>query len=219
LIAVITAFGFRKKMNQLPENYKIQLITLDPGHFHAALVQKSMYEQINPIVQVYAPDGPEVKAHLSLIEGYNTRTEKPTLWKENIYIGHDYLDKMLTQKAGNVVVLAGNNFKKTTYISKSIEAGFHVLADKPMAISLAGFEQLKLSFEKAKKKKVLLYDIMTERYEITNIIQKELIALTDVFGVLEKGNEDNPAVIKESVHHFFKNVSGKPLIRSHGITM
>jgi predicted dehydrogenase len=30
---------------------------------------------------------------------------------------------------------------------------------------------------------------------------------------MEKGTLDNPAVIKESVHHFYKQVSGKPLVR------
>lgn len=30
----------------------VKLITLDPGHFHAALVQKSMYDEIDPTVYV-----------------------------------------------------------------------------------------------------------------------------------------------------------------------
>ena len=33
---------------------EVKLITLDPGHFHAALVQKSMYEQVDSTVYVYA---------------------------------------------------------------------------------------------------------------------------------------------------------------------
>jgi predicted dehydrogenase len=37
--------------------------------------------------------------------------------------------------------------------------------------------------------------------------------LTEVFGSLEKGTPDNPAVTKESVHHFCKYVSGVPLKR------
>ncbi|HEX7585882.1 MAG TPA: hypothetical protein VF373_14435, partial [Prolixibacteraceae bacterium] len=36
---------------------EVKLMTLDPGHFHAALVQKSMYEQIDPTVYVFAPEG------------------------------------------------------------------------------------------------------------------------------------------------------------------
>jgi predicted dehydrogenase len=54
---------------------------------------------------------------------------------------------------------------------------------------------------------------MTERYEITTILQKELAQIGEVFGQLKTGSADEPAVSKESVHHFFKYVSGKPLIR------
>src|ERR1035437_9896847 len=61
---------------------EVKLITLDPGHFHAALVQKNMYEQINPEVYVYAPDGFDLKEHLTRIEGFNSRTDNPTAWKE-----------------------------------------------------------------------------------------------------------------------------------------
>jgi predicted dehydrogenase len=54
---------------------------------------------------------------------------------------------------------------------------------------------------------------MTERYEITTMLQKELSMLPEVFGILEKGTVDNPAVTKESVHHFYKYVSGSVLTR------
>lgn len=191
---------------------KLQLITLDPGHFHAALVQKSMYADVDSVVHVYAPEGQEVKSHLSLVDSYNTRTENPTSWKQQVYTGQDYLEKMFADKAGNVVVIAGNNKLKTDYISRSVESGLNVLADKPMAIDLDGFNKLVKAFESAKKNKVLLYDIMTERYEINSMLQKEFAHLP-AFGQLEKGTPENPSVTKVSVHHFFKNVSGKPLVR------
>jgi len=191
---------------------KLQLITLDPGHFHSALVQKSMYEDVDSVVHVYAPDGQEVKSHLSLVDSYNTRDENPTSWKEKVYTGPDYLDKMFAEKAGNVVVIAGNNKMKTDYIRRSVESGLNVLADKPMAIDLDGFNMLVKAFESAEKNKVLLYDIMTERYEINSMLQKEFAHLP-AFGQLEKGTPENPSVTKVSVHHFFKNVSGKPLVR------
>lgn len=193
--------------------FQINLLTLDPGHFHAALVQKSMYAEINPVVHVYAPEGPELSAHLKLIEKYNTRAEDPTKWQEEVYKGDDYLEKMLNEKKGNVVILAGNNQKKTEYIRKSVDAGIHVLSDKPMVIDAKGFEQLEEAFKAADRNKVLLYDIMTERYEITNLLQKELSLRQDLFGTLKKGTADHPAITKESVHHFFKLVSGTPLIR------
>ncbi|MEO1257046.1 MAG: putative oxidoreductase C-terminal domain-containing protein, partial [Bacteroidota bacterium] len=114
---------------------------------------------------------------------------------------------------GNVVVISGNNARKTNYIESSIQAGLNVLADKPMAITPDNFKTLEQLFPSAKEKGVLLYDIMTERYEITTMMQKALSQMPEVFGTLEKGSVDNPAITKESVHHFFKYVSGQALIR------
>ena len=94
---------------------------------------------------------------------------------------------MLAEKAGNVVVLSGNNKKKAEYISKSIDAGFNVLADKPMIISPEDFPVLEKSFETAKERGVLLYDIMTERFEITTILQKLLSQKQEIFGTLKPG--------------------------------
>jgi len=54
---------------------------------------------------------------------------------------------------------------------------------------------------------------MTERSSIATILQREFSMLPEIFGALEKGSPDNPSVIKESVHHFFKYVSGVPLRR------
>lgn len=210
IIAAGCSTGTEK--SQEKTDSKLQLITLDPGHFHSALVQKSMYGDVDSVVHVYAPDGQEVKSHLSLIDSYNSRAENPTAWKEKVYTGPDYLDKMFAEKAGNVVVIAGNNKMKTDYISRSVESGLNVLADKPMAIDLDGFNKLVKAFDSAEKNKVLLYDIMTERYEINSMLQKEFAHLP-AFGQLEKGTPENPSVTKVSVHHFFKNVSGKPLVR------
>lgn len=191
----------------------VRLITLDPGHFHAALVQKSAYPEIDSVVHVYAPGGPELESHLALIKQYNERAENPTHWKEEVYTGADYVDKMLADKKGNVVVLAGNNRQKTTYISKAINAGINVLGDKPMVITAADFGTLEQAFTTAAEKKVLLYDIMTERSEITNLLQKELAHIPSVFGEQQKGTAANPGVVIESVHFFYKFVSGKALTR------
>ena len=199
--------------NKNSESQKIKLITLDPGHFHSALVQKSMYDDVDSVVYVYAPPGNDVQLHLEKIDTYNSRPEHPTHWKEEVYLGDDFLDKMLAEKKGNVVVLAGNNQKKIEYIKKSVEAGFNVLADKPMAIDPQSFEELKIAFSIAADKKLLLYDIMTERFEITTMLQKEFSTIPEVFGMLENGTPDNPAVTKESTHHFYKYVSGSVLTR------
>jgi predicted dehydrogenase len=191
----------------------VRLITLDPGHFHAALVQKSMYDEIDTTVNVYAPDGPELQQHLNKIEGYNKAAENPTHWKEEIHRSNDFFEKMLTEKKGNVVVIAGNNKNKTEYIESSIDGGFNVLADKPMVIDHKSFELLKTSFATAAQKKLLLYDIMTERFEITNVLQREFASIPEIFGTLQKGTPEQPAVEMESVHYFYKTVSGSILTR------
>ncbi|MBN1804322.1 MAG: hypothetical protein JW837_03645, partial [Sedimentisphaerales bacterium] len=69
------------------------------------------------------------------------------------------------------------------------------------------------AFDAAKKNNLLLYDIMTERYNATCILQKLLVLNKDLFGEMEAGSPGNPAVVKESVHHFFKYVAGEPLKR------
>ncbi|GAC1530060.1 MAG: hypothetical protein NVS3B15_08750 [Sediminibacterium sp.] len=191
----------------------VKLITLDPGHFHAALVQKSMYSQVDPAVYVYAKKGVDLQMHLDKIDGYNNNAASPTHWKELVYAGDDYLARMLQEKKGNVVVLAGNNRLKTDYILASVKAGFNVFADKPMAIDESGFAKLKQAFALAEKNKVVLYDIMTERFEITTMLQRALSMQPALFGVLQKGTPANPAVTKESVHHFYKYVSGAALTR------
>ena len=191
----------------------IKFMTVDPGHFHAALVQKKMYDQISPDVHVYAPEGPDVSQHIDRINSYNTRTADPTKWNEIVYTGDDFFEKMLADKPGNVVVLSGNNRKKAEYISKSVNAGLNVLADKPMIISPDDFANLVESFRVASEKGILLYDIMTERFEVSTILQKELSRKEEIFGNLLKGSEKEPAVTKVSVHHFSKVVSGSSLIR------
>jgi hypothetical protein len=126
----------------------VKLITLDPGHFHAALVQKSMYPEVDPTVYVYAKKGTDLDLHLGRIKGYNTNAAAPTHWKEVVYEGDDYLSKMLQEKKGNVLVLAGNNKLKTDYILQAVKSGLNVFADKPMVIDEKGFTKRLLPLQK-----------------------------------------------------------------------
>ena len=141
----------------------VRLITLDPGHFHAALVQKFMYDGVDPRVRVYAPGG---KTSLIILSA----SRRSTLAPINQHIGARRCtaagitsQKMLIERAGNVVVISGNNARKTEYMWRAIEAGMNVLADKPMVIQPADFPRLQQTFLIAQHKGVLLMDIMTER--------------------------------------------------------
>src|SRR5512142_3344385 len=63
----------------------VRLMTLDPGHFHAALVQKEMQPEIAETVHVYAPLGPDLLAHLGRIAGFNQRATDPTRWQLEVH--------------------------------------------------------------------------------------------------------------------------------------
>ena len=191
----------------------ITIMTLDPGHFHAGLIHKSMYPQVDSTVYVFAPEGPELKDHLNRLAGYNEREEDPTAWNLQVSTSPDFLEEMISTSPGNVMMVAGKNDRKIDYISAAISNGINVYADKPLVINKEGFRKLVSAFDEAEQKDLLLYDIMTERFEITTILQRELSMVPAVFGTLEKGTPDNPAITKESVHHFFKYVSGNPLVR------
>ena len=126
-----------------------------------------------PVVHVYAPAGDDLDEHLKRIERFNTRADQPTHWLEKVYTGRlpgrpRSARHARRQEAGqSCVVLSGNNARKTDYICSSVEAGLNVLADKPMAITPGGSRAAASRRSPAAAKRVLLYDIMTERFEIT----------------------------------------------------
>lgn len=195
------------------------LVTLDPGHFHAALVQNRMYPDVSPVARVFAPDGPELDAHLKLVEDFNTRTANPTAWTEDVYRGSDYLERFVAAaKAGKLgdapfVILAGKNDRKGEYALAAVEAGVNVLADKPLAITPDVFAKTARAARLAEERGLFFADIMTERNEITAILQRALTQDRALYGEQEKGTPDDPAITKISVHHFFKLVNGAPLRR------
>ena len=191
----------------------VKLMTLDPGHFHAALIQKTSYEDIDSTVDVYAPDGPEVNTFLRSIDAYNSRENNPTNWSVNTHLGDNYLQQMISEKPGNVMVVSGKNSKKIDYIYAAVKAGLNVYADKPLVTNPDGLKKLEEVFRIAEENNVLVYDIMTERFEVNTGIQKAFSMVSSVFGELVDGTPENPAISKESIHHLFKYVSGKPLVR------
>lgn len=191
----------------------VKLMTLDPGHFHAALIQKTSYEDIDLTVDVYAPEGPEVNTFLKSIDAYNSRENNPTNWSVNTHLGDNYLQQMISEKPGNVMVVSGKNSKKIDYIYAAVKAGLNVYADKPLVTNPDGLKKLEEVFRIAEENNVLVYDIMTERFEVNTGIQKAFSMVSSVFGELVDGTPENPAISKESIHHLFKYVSGKPLVR------
>ena len=191
----------------------IRFITLNPGHFHAALVQKEMYEQVEPKVHVYGPLGPDLIAHLGRIAGFNTRSQQPTEWELEVHAAPDYLDRLAREKPGNVVVLAGRNARKIDAILAALEAGMNVLADKPWILAPDDLPKLRKALDIADERRLVALDIMTERYEITSILQRAFVQDEETFGTIIAGSPDEPGVFMESVHYLKKLVAGLPLRR------
>jgi predicted dehydrogenase len=192
---------------------EFRLITLDPGHFHASLIQKEMYPGVSPHVAVYAPLGPDLAEHVKRVARFNLRPDNPTRWELDIHAAPDFLARMLSERPGNMVVLSGRNRGKIDYIRAALDAGLHVLADKPWIIRRQDLPALEEALDLAGRKGLIAYDIMTERYEITSLLQRELANDPEVFGSILPGTGDEPAVYMESVHHLLKLVAGIPNLR------
>ena len=150
-----------------------KLIIVDPGHFHATLLQKDMYPWVDPRVTVYAPLGPDLLDYLNRISLFNSRPDNPTRWALDIHTSNDPMTEMLRGHAGNIVVFTGRNRGKIDRILAALNAGLNVLADKPWIITAADMPKLEEALALAQRKYLAAYDIMTVRYEVTRELQRE----------------------------------------------
>ncbi|MEN6536406.1 MAG: putative oxidoreductase C-terminal domain-containing protein, partial [Bryobacteraceae bacterium] len=188
-------------------------MVLDPGHFHAALMQKETLPGVSEMVHVFAPLGTDLSAHLNRVSGFNHRAERPTHWLHRIYAGPDFLDRMIAEHPGNVVILSGRNQGKIVAIQRALTSGINVMGDKPWVIEPEDLAKLELALKTSRIKKVAAYDAMTQRYEISCILQRELVNDEAVFGKPVQGTKEKPAVTMESVHYLLKLVAGVPNLR------
>jgi predicted dehydrogenase len=189
---------------------KLRLIIVDPGHFHAALAQKEMYPNVAETVHVYAPMGPDLVDYLTRIARFNTRAEAPTTWRLEVHSDPDFLDRMARERAGDAAIFAGRNNEKIAGIAKAVDAGLHVLSDKPMIIRRADLPALAAVLETAAAKGLVVQDMMGGRQEITRTVTRLIHADPEVFGEQLAGTAAEPGIEMTSVHHLLKVVSGLP---------
>jgi predicted dehydrogenase len=188
----------------------IRFITLDPGHFHAALVQKEMYPGVASQVHVYAPVGSDLVDHLARVAGFNRRKDQPTAWELEVHASPDFLERMLREHPGNAVVISGRNRGKIDRLQASLDAGLHALVDKPWILEASDLTKLEKALSTAEERTLVALDIMTERFEVTSQLQRELVNDLATFGKLLPGSEADPAVYMESIHYLKKIVAGAP---------
>ena len=196
-----------------PPMTEVRFMTLDPGHFHAALVQKEMYPGVSRKVDVYAPLGSDLIDHLARVGRFNTRKESPTAWELEVHTGPDSLERLCRERPGNAVVVSGRNRGKIGRVQASLDAGLHAVVDKPWILESSDLPRLEAALDTAEKRGLVALDIMTERFEVTTELQRELVNDREAFGGVLPGTELEPAVYMESVHHLMKTVAGVPNIR------
>ena len=172
-----------------------------------------MYPGVSKRVDVYAPLGFDLTEHLNRISRFNTRNDDPTFWQVEVHTGPDYFERLIKEHPGNAVVISGRNRGKIDRIKACVEAGLNVLADKPWIIDIDEMPKLEQTLETAARRDLIAYDIMTERYEIATILQRELVNDSALFGSMIKGTQQQPAVMMEGVHHLMKTVAGVPNLR------
>jgi predicted dehydrogenase len=172
-----------------------RLLFLDPGHFHATLTLRVPHPRVADEIVVYAPDGPERRDFLALVERFNTRG---TCWRVDVVTTGDPLTRLVADRRGDVVVLAGKNGGKARTIRRLHDAGFHVLADKPWLVEPEDLDDVRASLAGWP----LVTEIMTGRHDVAARVLERLVDTIEVF-----------AIEMESVHHLEKLVDGVPLRR------
>lgn len=192
----------------------IGLIVADPGHFHAALVQKEMYPNLSPRVHVYAPVGLELSDYLTRIARFNTRKEQPTHWQLEVHAGPDFLERMCQERPGAVAIFSGCNRGKAQRILAAVEAGINVLADKPLIVDRQELPVLEAALTAADNRGLIVYDMSSGgRQAIIATLMRLLRNDPEVFGDPVPGTPADPGVAVTSLHHIVKQVAGVPNLR------
>ena len=186
------------------------LVVVDPGHFHATLVQQQMYPELSPVVRVYAPLGPDLIDYLSRIARYNRRPQAATDWRLDVHAGPDFLDRIRDEPPGGVAIFSGRNRGKIDRIIAALEAGLHVLADKPAIIEPADLPRLEAALTTANEQQLVLADMMTGRHNTLVRLLQALRCDPEVFGDPIAGTGDEPGVLLSGMHYLRKVVAGLP---------
>lgn len=183
------------------------LTFLAPEHFHATLTLREQHPLVSDEIAVYASDEAEIRDFLSLVASFNARPEHPTRWRAVVHVGGDPLERLLSERPGDLVILAGRNDRKIGWIRRLHDAGLPVLADKPWMTGIEGLADLR----QALAGPPLAMEMMTGRHEITTAVERMLVGAPDVFGAFTR--DEGAAITFESIHHLEKRVNGAPLRR------
>jgi hypothetical protein len=189
------------------------IVVLDPQHPHASGVFAQSIPGVSKTIHVYAPPGQPVNTFLESIAAFNHRSVNPTDWQVESHIDPDFLQSMLREPPGNIVVITSRNDLKIQYILSCLRGGQNVLVDKPWIISRKDFASLDAALQTASEKHLAFYDGMTERFNVAYQIQRELMRDPAIFGRPLAGTVSEPAVELKNLHSLVKFDHGKVITR------
>ncbi len=184
------------------------LAFLEPGHFHAALTLRERHPLVADEVVVYVEAGGEAAEFLGLLEAFNRRPQRPTRWRALLRAGPEPLGRLLHDRPGNVVILAGKNDRKMALVRRLHDEGLHVLADKPWMTSATALLDVRHVLGGGAR----VREMMTGRHAPTSSVAERLVREPEIFGEFDTGGDAFPIRLA-SVHHLEKSVNGAPLRR------
>ena len=85
----------------------MKLAILDPGHFHAALLQKTMVADVEPDVHVYAPAGPDLDDYVRAMQ--TTRFPLPSSAPDEAFSPQSWIVRQGTGRAAAEPGAASSN--------------------------------------------------------------------------------------------------------------
>ena len=185
------------------------LVVVDPGHFHATLVQQQMYPGVSPLVRVHAPLGPDLIDYLNRITRYNRRSRAATDWRLDVHAGPDFLDRMRDEPPGGIAIFSGRNRGKIERIIAALETGLHV-CDKPAIIEPADLARLEAALALAQERRLVLGDMITGRHNTLVRLLQTPRSDPEMFGDPVPGTRDDPGILLSGVHYLRKVVAGLP---------
>ena len=111
---------------------------------------------MSPLVRVHAPLGPDLIDYLTRIARYNRRTQAATNWRFDVHAGPDFLDWIRHDAPGAIAIFSSRNRGKIERITAALEAGLHVVADKPAIIEPAELSRLDAAICLAQERRLVL---------------------------------------------------------------
>ncbi|MGL6076133.1 MAG: putative oxidoreductase C-terminal domain-containing protein [Fimbriiglobus sp.] len=191
----------------------VRLMTLDPTHFHAALLTQRRVEGVHPRLYVYSDFSKELLTYLEWMQVGNSRLPHGQGWEMDVRASDRWRARAFQEQPGNTAVITGANRSKIDLMLDAVRAGLHVIADKGWIVDQADFPMLETLLSEAELREVILWEMLPLRHKMGHRLLRELLYLPEVFGELLLGSPDEPALTIDSTQFLRKSPIGLPVIR------